>query len=256
MAYAELKNGQVFFQTAAALSQAKGSLLFVHGAGGTHQKWAGQLNESMEGWMTAALDLPGHGASAGSAAESVAANAESLLEFIEQSALPRPLILVGHSMGAIIVLQTALNYPERVAGLILIGAGARMPVNPQMIEQLAKGSFDTKFLKIAYGPEAPAELVQSELERMAEVSQQQLYTDFNACNNFDVSTVLGELDIPVLILVGDKDKMTPLKASQYLNDNIKNSVLNIVNGSGHHPMLEKMVETNQAIKQFLEEHFK
>lgn len=256
MAYAELKNGRVFFETAAAGSTAKGSLVFVHGAGGTYQKWAGQLEEGLDGWLLAALDLPGHGASSGSTLESVAAYAEALVDFIEQSTMPRPLILVGHSMGAIIALQTALNYPERVDGLVLIGAGARMPVNPQMLEQLAQGTFDTGFLKIAYGREAPAELVQAELEQIAGVPQQQLFVDFNACNNFDVSGRLGEISIPVLILVGDKDKMTPLKASQYLNENIKNSVLHIVNGSGHHPMLEKTAETNQAIRQFAQVQFK
>jgi len=256
MAYAELKNGRVFFQTAAAPSTAQGSLVFVHGAGGTHQKWAGQLEEGMEGWLVAALDLPGHGASSGSALESAAAYADTLVDFIKQSAMPRPLILVGHSMGAIIVLQTALNYPDRVDGLVLIGAGARMPVNPQMLEQLAKGTFDTGFLKIAYGPEAPAELVQAELEQIAQAPQQQLFIDFNACNNFDVSGRLGEIGVPVLILVGDKDKMTPLKASQYLDENIKNSALHTINGSGHHPMLEKKAETNQAIRQFLQAQFK
>lgn len=256
MAYAELKNGRVFFQTALAGSTARGSLVFVHGAGGTHQKWAGQLEEGIEGWLVTALDLPGHGASSGSALESAAAYADTLVDFIKQSAMPRPLILVGHSMGAIIVLQTALNYPDRVDGLVLIGSGARMPVNPQMLEQLAKGTFDTGFLKIAYGPEAPAELVQSELEQMAGVPQLQLFIDFNACNNFDVSERLGEINIPTLILVGDKDKMTPLKASQYLDEHIKNSVLHVVNGSGHHPMLEKKAETNQAIRRFLEVRFK
>lgn len=256
MAYSELKNSRVFFQTAAASSAAKGSLVFVHGAGGTHQKWAGQLEEIFEGWSLTALDLPGHGASSGSALESVEAYGAALVDFIIQSAIPRPLILVGHSMGAIIILQTALDYPEMVDGVVLIGAGARMPVNPQMLEQLAKGTFDTGFLKIAYGAEAPLELVKSELEKMAQVPQQQLFIDFNACNNFDVSGRLGEISVPVLVLVGDKDKMTPLKASQYLADNIKNSVLHIVDGAGHHPMLEKTAETNQAIRKYLQEQFK
>lgn len=256
MAYAELKKVRVFFQTGAAPYRAQGSLVLVHGAGGTHQKWAGQLNESMNEWLLIALDLPGHGDSSGSAAESVAAYADTLLEFTKHTDLPRPIVLAGHSMGAIIVLQTALSYPESADGLILIGAGARMPVNSQMLEQLAQGTFDTGFLKIAYGPEAPEGLIKSELELMAKLPQQQLYTDFNACNNFDASGQLGELGIPVLILAGDRDKMTPLKASQYLHDNIKNSMLHIISGSGHHPMLEKTAETNQAIQQFLREQFK
>jgi pimeloyl-ACP methyl ester carboxylesterase len=122
-----------------------------------------------------------------------------------------------------------------------------------MLEQLAQGTFDTGFLKISYGPDTPAELIQSELEEVAKVPQQNLFIDFNACDNFDVSEQLRSLNIPILILVGDKDKMTPLRNSQFLNQNIVNSVLKVIPGSGHNLMLEKPQETRLAVQEFLNE---
>ena len=158
-------------------------------------------------------------------------------------------------MGGSIALQTVLSSPGLVSGLVLIGSGARTPVNPQMLKQLAEGNFDPKFFKIALSPQAPAELLQSMLTLWGDSSQQQLYIDFNACNNFDVSEQLASVDIPVLILVGDQDKMTPVKNSEYLHQNVANSKIVIIPGSGHYLMLEKPRETNQAIQEFLDQSF-
>lgn len=253
MAYTELQSGRVFYQMTGSLSGARGSLLFLHGAGGSSKKWKKLLDAGVEGWNMVALDLPGHGESSGDPLEEISAYTDTIKEFWDVSTLPRPFVIAGHSMGASISLLTALNYPSVVDGLVLIGAGARMPVNKQMLEQLAQGTFDTGFLKISYGPDTPAQLIQSELEEVAKVPQHNLFIDFRACDNFDVSEQLGSLNIPVLILAGDKDKMTPLRNSQFLNQNIVNSVLKVIPGSGHYLMLEKPQETRLAVQEFLNE---
>lgn len=205
--------------------------------------------------MLAAIDLPGHGASAGVPSERIADYADTLKELIKGYGFPRPRLLVGHSMGGNIALQTALDHPGLVDGLVLIGSGSRMPVNPKMLEHLSKGTFDTSFLKIAYSPDAPAELLQSEMELWGRASQQQLFIDFTACNNFDASENLSSLNLPVLILVGDQDKMAPVKSSQSLHQNIAGSELRIIPGAGHHLMLEKPGETDRAIQEFLDKNF-
>jgi pimeloyl-ACP methyl ester carboxylesterase len=97
--------------------------------------------------------------------------------------------------------------------------------------------------------------LEEELQNWSQVSQQQLYVDFTACNNYDVSQQVGDIKMPVLILVGDQDKMTPIKSSQYLQEKIGGSVLQIVPGAGHHLMLEKPAETISAISGFLKASF-
>lgn len=233
----------------------RGSLIFIHGAGGSHLKWAPLMKESINGFTQVAVDLMGHGSSPGSPVDEVKAYAQSIKEFLDANSFPRPWIWAGHSMGGNIALQAALTYPDTIDGIILIGSGAKMPVNPTMLEQLAQGSFDTAFLKIAYGRDINPELLAAELQNWSQASQQQLYIDFTACNNYDVSRQLGEIKIPVLILVGDQDKMTPVKQSQYLQANINDSMLQIVPGAGHHLMLEQPEETISAISSFLNEKF-
>ncbi len=248
--------GNLFYQTVSDPEGITGgSLVFIHGAGGSHSKWETLMEKSINGFTHVAIDLMGHGSSPGSPADEVKAYAQSIKEFLDANSFPKPWVLAGHSMGGSIALQASLTYPKTVDGLILIGSGATMPVNPTMLKQLAQGAFDTAFLKIAYGRNINPELLATELQNWSQVSQQQLYMDFTACNNYDISKQLGEIKIPVLILVGDQDKMTPVKNSQYLQENISGSVLQIVTGAGHHLMLEKPDETISAISSFLKEKY-
>lgn len=248
--------GDLFYQAVAAPADpARGTLLFIHGAGGSHLKWAPLMQQSINGFTHIALDLMGHGASPGSPAADIQAYARSIHEFLAANSFPRPWILVGHSMGGSIALQTALTYPQSADGLVLLGSGARMPVNPTMLEQLAQGAFDTSFLKIAYGRDFAPELLAAELHGLSQVPQPQLHADFTACNDYDVAAQLDQIKIPVLILVGDQDKMTPVKNSQYLQENIPGAVLHIVPGAGHHLMLEKPAQTIAAMTDFLTGQF-
>ena len=248
--------GNLFYQTIGDPGGVSGgSLIFIHGAGGTHRKWATLMEKSINGFIHVAVDLMGHGSSPGNPVDDVKAYAESIKEFLAANIFPRPWLLTGHSMGGNIALQAALTYPDIVDGLILIGSGATMPVNPTMLEQLSQCTFDTGFLKIAYSRNINPELLAGEMQIWSQVSQQQLYLDFTACNNYDVSQQLDRIKIPVLILVGDQDKMTPLKNSQYLEKNISGSLLQIIPGAGHHLMLEKPDETISAISSFLKERF-
>ncbi|NPV91163.1 MAG: alpha/beta hydrolase [Firmicutes bacterium] len=257
MPYAMLRTGSLFFKTTDCTGgkNPRGSIFFIHGAGGDHQRWCNQLDPGFPGWCLVGIDLPGHGASGGVASNRISDYTDALKEFMEKGGLPRPYLLVGHSMGGNIALQAAISFPQLVGGLILVGSGARMPVNPQMLEQLNQGTFDTSFLKIAYSKEVDPALLQSELEKWVHASQQQLFEDFTACNSFDVSDRIETIKAPTLVLVGDQDKMTPLKSSQFLNLGINGSTLVVIPGSGHHPMLEKPLETNQAIQSFLDQRF-
>jgi len=248
--------GNLFYQAVAApAGSARGSLIFIHGAGGSHLKWAPLMDHSINGFTHIAVDLMGHGASPGSPAADVQAYAQSVHEFLTANSFPRPWILVGHSMGGSIALQTALTYPQSADGLVLIGSGARMPVNPTMLEQLAQGAFDTGFLKIAYGRDFAPEMLAAELQGLSQVPQAELHADFTACNNYDVAAQLDRINIPVLILVGDQDKMTPVKNSQYLQENVPGAIMHIIPASGHHLMLEKPDQTIAAIADFLTDKF-
>ncbi len=224
-----------------------GSLLFIHGVGGNHAVWYHQMNLGIN---SIALDLPGHGQSGGKAGTSIAECAASVADFLLAVQLPRPLYLVGHSMGAAIAITCALNYPEGLDGIILIGAGQRMKVMPALLDALSKGQNDPGFIRMAFSSQTSSAIVEDMVNTFGAVAPSILYTDFNACNDFDVSQELDKISLPALVIVGAEDKLTPLKLSQYLSSNINHCTLEVVADAGHFVMLEKPEEVNRLISEF------
>jgi pimeloyl-ACP methyl ester carboxylesterase len=225
-----------------------GSLLFIHGSGASHEMWSHQMNLDIN---SIALDLPGHGKSGGNAATSIAECATGVADFILALQLPRPLYLVGHSMGAAIAITCALDYPEMLDGIILIGAGQRMKVMPALLDALRQGQNDPEFIRRGFSPQTSSAIVDDMVKTYAVVAPSILYADFNACNNFDVSHELDKISLPALVIVGTEDKLTPLKLSQYLCSNINNCRLELIADAGHFVMLEKPEEVNRLISKFI-----
>ena len=103
-------------------------LVLVHGAGGTHLLWPAALRRLAE-TSVYALDLPGHGRSEGSAQPRIDRYAEAVDDFLQTIGLHQA-VIAGHSMGGAVALQLGLDYPGRIAGLVLIATGPRLPVAP------------------------------------------------------------------------------------------------------------------------------
>lgn len=215
-------------------------LVFVHGAGGNRLIWPPALRR-MPGVHTFAVDLPGHGQSPPGPDSSIDGQARGL-EAWHQSAGLAPAVVVGHSMGSAVALTLAEGAPERVAGLVLVGCGPSLRVNPALLEQTADhATFDVavgNLLKWSFSPEAPARLIEVFRKRMIETGPDQLHADLLACDAFDLSDRLAEIEVETLILVGSRDRMTPLPLAQALQAGLPHARLEIVEGSGHMLMLE------------------
>jgi pimeloyl-ACP methyl ester carboxylesterase len=224
-----------------------GTLVFIHGSGGSHEQWSGQM---ALGCNSIALDLPGHGQSGGEAFASIGQAAAGVEEFLTQLQLPHPLYLVGHSMGAAITLDCALHYPELLEGIILLGAGQRMKVMPALLDALRLGLNDPEFISLGFSNQAPAELVAAMVKTFGAVSPAILYADFSACNDFDMSQELAGIDKPTLVIAGVEDKLTPLKLADYVASHIPNARLEVIPSAGHFVMLEKSKEVNRLIQEF------
>src|SRR5512140_3865565 len=101
-------------------------VILIHGAGGHHLYWPAQVRR-LHGERVFALDLPGHGKSAGVGHHSVQDYSAEVLAFMDAMKFSRA-VLVGHSMGGAVALQAALDAPERMLGLGLLGSAARLRV--------------------------------------------------------------------------------------------------------------------------------
>lgn len=113
-------------------------VLFIHGYGGDLDNWLFNIDAVGEKAPVIALDLPGHGQSGIKLpGHSIAALAGFVASFMDAIEVKRA-HLVGHSMGAAIAAQVALDAPQRVASLTLIGsAGLGEDINSAYIEGFA-----------------------------------------------------------------------------------------------------------------------
>ncbi|RME62406.1 MAG: alpha/beta hydrolase [Caldilineae bacterium] len=214
-------------------------LALVHGAGESLLHWPPELRR-LPGATVYALDLPGHGKSTGPALRTIEEYAASVWDFLQAQGVERP-VLAGHSMGGAIVLACALAHPQDVAGLILVGTGARLPVSPRLLAGLREDFPATcrRIVGWAYGPLADEALRARALEQMLAVDPEVLYNDFVACSQFDVTARLGEITAPCLVVCGAADKMTPPALSEELAAGLPNSRLELVPDAGHMLPLER-----------------
>lgn len=229
------------------------ALLLIHGAGGSYLYYPPVLRR-LNGFRVYAIDLPGHGKSEGIGRQTISAYVEVVKNFMDEIGLSAATI-VGHSMGSAIALQLALDAPDRVLALVILGGGSRLRVAPTLLEQTANEATFPLAVKtineIAFASNASPNLIRTAAKRMEEIRPTVLHGDFLACNDFDIGEDLPSIHHPTLILCGTEDKMTPPKYAKALHEAIPNSELSLIEGAGHMLMLEKPHEVAEALEAFI-----
>ena len=235
------------------VTRRKPPLVLIHGAGGTHMHWPAHLRR-LPGWSVYAIDLPGHGHSKGPGRDSIAAYREVVYGFCQALGIER-VVLAGHSMGSAITLDFALHYPQRLAGMVLVGAGARLRVAPAILEGIRSDFPATAKLltEWTHDPHAPEQLKRLYVQRLMENDPDVLYGDFYACDRFDLRSDLARIQTPALVVCGTTDQMTPAKYSEFLVQNLPNARLVLLPEVGHMAMLEAPEDTASAVEAFLAE---
>jgi pimeloyl-ACP methyl ester carboxylesterase len=235
-------------------AQGNPPLVLIHGAGGSRLSWPANIRR-LEGRRVYAVDLPGHGGSPNAGRDSVERYLQSLLEW-QDEVKEQSFIWVGHSMGGAIALQAALQASQRVSGLILVGSGAHLPVNPRLLKLASRPESLRQLVNLiiawAFGPEAPAGLIELSRQRMAETRPDVIHQDFLASSGFDIGDRISEIRVPTLVICGLDDRLTPELLSRELATGIEGAILEFIIGAGHMVMLEKPDKVAQAIERFLE----
>jgi pimeloyl-ACP methyl ester carboxylesterase len=244
----------LYYQAYQAEHPSRLPLVLIHGAGGDHLSWPSQLRR-LPGCRVFAPDLPGHGKSRGHAFQRVGELGQLLVGWLLELGLSS-FFLAGHSMGGAAALWIARHHPDLLRGLILISTGASLPVNLTLIEELATPQgFPTAVEKVcrwSFDPGADPRLVESVQKAMLKTRPSALGADFRACDAWDMEGQLAEVRVPTLILVGENDKMTPVRFSEELQQGIRGAELVVVPGAGHMLPLERPDEVARLLKGFLE----
>jgi pimeloyl-ACP methyl ester carboxylesterase len=233
----------------------KSTIVFIHGSGGSGQFWQAQVKDLTGRVNTVALDLPGHGRSGKDGKNTIEDYARAVLEYIEAADIPRP-VPCGLSIGGAIVQQLLLDFAERFQAGILIGTGARLKVMPMIFETIEKdySKFVEMLCKLSASEKAAPEVIQHFRDDLQKCSPQVTYGDFEACNRFDAMDRIAEISVPVMIISAQEDKLTPPKYADFLESVIPNTTRAHILDAGHIAPMEKPLEVNQAIIEFLDRH--
>lgn len=249
MLTARVGSTEVYFQ-----SEGQGhALLFVHGSGADHTLWRHQQQELHHEHFVVSLDLNGHGRSPRREGGGLTVYTEDVLAVM--AVIEQPVFLLGHSLGGAIALNTALQKPKNLRAIGLLGTGAKLRVQPQILSTIAT-DFEAAIellVRWEFRAEAPEGLLQWRSEQMRRNGQAVLLRDFTTCDEFNVMERLREIDVPALVICGQDDKLTPVKYSQYLKDQLHEARLEVIEGAGHNMMLEQPEALNRAIRDFARE---
>ena len=227
------------------------SLVIIHGSGGDHSAWSHQYAGLHKQYNIAAVDLPGHGSSEGNGESDIERYClwvKNLLDILQL----KNVILVGHSLGAAINLQFAINYPQTIQGIVTVGGGMKMPVNPAIFEFLKANPVESVELicKFSVAKQNREKFMEPLMKSLAQTRTDVLQGDLSACDKFDVSQKISKISVKALAICGAEDKMTPPEFSRQISESISGARLCLIEGAGHMVMMERPEEFNEALKEF------
>lgn len=253
-----------------ALDVARPTVVFIHGVLNDHSVWALQSRYfAHHGWNVLALDLPGHCRSAGPPAATVQAAAAVVLALLDAAGV-RTAALVGHSFGSLVALAAAAAAPERVQQLVLVGTAHPMKVSPALLEMARTDPqqaitmvnvFSRATLAAPPSTQGPGTWVYGASYALglhvlrSNPAVNLLHTGFLACDGYtDGEAAMAQVRCPTLLVLGERDQMTPPKAAQGLlraaaQAQVKTQVVMLP--SGHHQMAETPDAMLQALIDFL-----
>jgi pimeloyl-ACP methyl ester carboxylesterase len=233
-------------------------VVLIHGAGFDHTAWALHSRYfAHHGCSVLVPDLPGHGRSQGPALRTVAEMADWIAALLEAARATKAR-LIGHSMGSLIALETAVRHPEKVSALGLIGTSAAMTVGPDLLkaaEANDQAAIDmVSIWGLGFGAElggslAPGLWMHGGAQRVLQAcAPGVLHSDLAACNSYaDALEAGAKVTVPTTLVLGERDMMTPAKAGKALAAAIPNARTVVLRGAGHMLMSERPDELLAAL---------
>lgn len=256
--FAEINGTRLYYETA---GKADKTIVFVHGGLVDSRLWDNQFGEFAKKYRVVRYDLRGHGKTPmPTAAHSPIEDLYQLLKFlkIEKAAI------VGLSLGGVVAADFALEHPEMVERLVLVGAGLRgFESKPsekaiQIFREAAKTTPQKAaelwmqhelFAALKNKPKARARM----LQLVADNHQGWTGISDDKYSFPNPATIqrLDKIAAPTLVIVGNLDHPDLIAVAKILDDQIPASKIVTMNDASHHPNLEKPDEFNRILKDFL-----
>jgi len=240
-------------------------IIFIHGFPLNKSMWDTQAEALKENYRVIAYDIRGHGNSDQGIDEFfIELFVTDLLRLMEKLGIERS-ILCGLSLGGYIALNAVLKHPDRFDGLILNDTQciadtpeikenrcqAIISIKEKGVEQYADESIKKLFAPKSYTKKK--NVIAAVKEMIISTTKQSLCNTLHAmAERKETCDQLPEINIPVLIMVGKEDKITPIAAAQQMHEKMFNSKLEIIQHAGHLSNLENPTAFNTHLVNFLE----
>ncbi len=244
------------------------TIVLIHGFTANKDNWIRFVRYIPKEYRVIAFDMPGHGDSDKSVEQTytidyMASNLDQAVNTLGISKFH----LAGNSMGGWISIFYATRYPQKVISLCLVdNAGLPSPQQSDLQLALSKGhnpfiitsreEYD-EFLKYVFykQPFAPWPIISVLSDRYIASSDfyRKVGNDF-LTQSTDIYPLLAGLNVPVLVIWGDKDRLLHVSTTEVLKKSLPNSEIVIMKDCGHAPMLERPQETAGYYVSFLNRH--
>jgi 3-oxoadipate enol-lactonase len=243
-------------------------VLFLHGIGGNRTNWRDQLLACAHGYRAIAWDARGYGQSDDYQGALDFGNfADDMIRLLDHLGVARA-HLVGLSMGGRITQDLYFRYPGRVATMVLCdtfpGTTPTLPLEErkafinlrkgpliagkslrEMAEPLARS-----LLSANAGPAHFERLVDS----VAALHKASYIKTIEATMGYDRAVDISTISVPVQLIYGAEDRLTPPAIGQEMQRQIPGARLAVIEGAGHLVNIERGEEFNQVLLEFLGPH--
>jgi pimeloyl-ACP methyl ester carboxylesterase len=193
----------------------------------------------------------------------IVADGDNLSDCVRQvlEQAPGKFIVLGTSFGGRVALETVLAAPDRVQGLIVIGAGSGVAADPaagfKRAERLREGEFEAVVIEMAdmvsYMPGQNGSATRKLFVAMARDNGGGLMARQSEAlaKRSDLGLRLQEISCPSLMLWGRQDKFSPASDGLKMSTGIPNGRYAEISGCGHFPSLEAPEETSDILLHWL-----
>ena len=239
------------------------AIIFIHGFPLNKSMWNQQSDALKDSYRVIAYDVRGHGNSENSNTKfSIDLFADDLVSLMDELKLDT-VILCGLSMGGYIALNAVERYPGRFDALILSDTqciadspeaiekrkAAIQNINENGVEKYADESIKNLFALVSFT--ARQKEIEAVRQMIVNTTPQSLCNTLLAlAERKETCASLSELSIPVLIMVGKEDKITPPEAALMMHKKNRNSKMYVLENAGHLANIENDYEFNTQLREF------
>jgi len=240
------------------------TIIFIHGFPLNKLMWEKQIEILKENYRVIAYDIRGHGNTGVENDNfSIELFVNDLLSLMDILNIDKT-ILCGFSMGGYIALNAIEKYPERFTALLLCDTNctddtpevkekrikAIESIKEKGLEQYAEESLKKLFAPVSYSKHIEEIAIVKEM--IMKTPRQSLYKTLQGLTERkETCTKLHEIKVPVLIMVGKEDEITPPDAALSMHEKIKGSTIHIIDHAGHLSNMENSKEFNNQLTGFL-----